>query len=366
MMTNGTRATRWRVTPAWLALGWFVACSNASAPAAAPVQGASSESAPAPAVSTPAAPPAGAASPPAAPSPEDAKREQDQRQLAADWSKLDAEDATEVQRLTPDLHAQTRALVEKKQPGLHAALTAALASKHRKPPNPARDPYRHPLETLEFFGLTQEQTVLEYGPGDGWFTELLAPVLAARGKLIVTATDPKGPRDQRATYYGERTRRFLARLPEAYAKVETVLLDPKAPRLGPDASIDLLLFSRGAHNLVTDGKLALYLGEFWRVLKPGGILAVEQHRADAGADPTASAKRGYLPEKWLIASIESAGFKLAGRAEINANPKDTKDYPEGVWTLPPALRLGDQDRAKYLAIGESDRMTLRFVKAPQR
>ncbi len=225
-----------------------------------------------------------------------------------------------------------------------------LAGKHRKPGNPPRDAFRHPIETLELFGLTPTQTVLEYGPGDGWYTELLAPVLSKKGKLIVTSTDPNGPKEERATLYGQRTKRFLERLPEAYGNVATVIVDPKAPNLGSDASVDLVLFFRGAHGLNNDKTLTQYLAEFHRVLKPNGVLGVEQHRAPAGADPVESSKHGYLPEAWLTSEIVKAGFKLAAKSEINANAKDTKDYPEGVWTLPPTLRLGDKDRDRYLRL----------------
>jgi predicted methyltransferase len=208
--------------------------------------------------------------------------------------------------------------------------------------------------------------VLEYGPGEGWYTELLAPALASRGKLSVTTTDPSGPKTERSTFYAERTKLFLERLPEAYGKVERVTIDPKAPKLGADATFDLVLLVRGAHGMHNNKLLNAWLQEFHRVLKPSGRLGVEQHRAAADKNPDEVSKQGYLPEPWLIAQIEAAGFKLAGKSEINANPKDTKDYPEGVWALPPTLRLGEVDKAKYLAIGESDRMTLSFVKVVQK
>jgi predicted methyltransferase len=334
-----------------------------------PEQGAT-QAAPPPPVAPPTAS-ASAATPPVAsaapstppPSPEEQKKADARRQLEADWAKLEAEDAAERARLTPEVHQSVAALVDKSYPTLHAALTAVLAGKQRRPEDVARDSQRHPRETLEFLGITPSETVLEYGPGEGWYTEILAPLLAKKGKLLVTTGDPNGPKDERATYYAERTRRFLARLPEAYGKVGTVVVDPKAPHLGPDQSVDAVLLFRGAHGMINDKKLDTYLAEFHRILKPHGVLGIEQHRAAAGADPSASAKNGYVPEAWLIAEVEKAGFKLAGKSEINANPKDTKDYPAGVWTLPPTLRLGEKDKDKYLAIGESDRMTLKFVKA---
>jgi predicted methyltransferase len=205
-------------------------------------------------------------------------------------------------------------------------------------------------------------TVLEYGPGEGWYTELLAPTLAAKGKLLVTSPDPKGPADARSTFYGQRLERFLARAPEIYGKVETIVIDGKNPKFGLEGKVDLVLFMRAMHGLHRDKLLAGVLAEAFAALKPGGVLGVEQHRAKPDANPDESAKQGYLPEAFVIQQVEAAGFKLGGKSEINANPKDTKDYPEGVWALPPTFELGDKDRAKYAAIGESDRMTLKFTK----
>ena len=296
------------------------------------------------------------------PTPEEKKKAEEARKLEEDWAKLRERHAAELARLTPEIRASSKALAEKAYPSTRAAITAAMAGKHRAPASAERDAQRHPLETLEFFGLKPGQAVLEYGPGEGWYTELLAPALASKGKLSVTTTDPNGSKTERSTLYGERTKLFIERLPEAYGKVERVLIDPKAPKLGADASHDLVLLIRGAHGMHNSKLLASWLSEFHRVLKPNGLLGVEQHRAAPDKNPDETSKQGYLPEKWLIAQIEAAGFKLQAKSELNANPKDTKDHPEGVWTLPPTLRLGEVDKAKYMAIGESDRMTLRFVK----
>src|SRR5690606_14979668 len=138
----------------------------------------------------------------------------------------------ELARLTPEIRAEAKALAEKRHTNGREAIAAAMKGRHRKPGNPERDVQRHPVDTLAFFGLRPNQTVIEYGPGEGWYTELLAPTLASSGKLYVTMTDPNGPRDQRATLYGERTRLFLERLPEAYGKVGTIVIDPRAPKLG--------------------------------------------------------------------------------------------------------------------------------------
>jgi predicted methyltransferase len=205
-------------------------------------------------------------------------------------------------------------------------------------------------------------TVLEYGPGEGWYTELLAPALAKKGKLLATNGDPKGPPEKRSTFYAERFQLFLDRSPELFGKVETVMIDGQNPSLGHDGTVDLVVVTRELHGMVTANKLDEWLAAMRTSLKPNGILGIEEHRAKADANPQESAKKGYLPEKWVIEKIEAAGFKLAGKSELNANPKDTKDYADGVWTLPPTLRNGDKDREKYVAIGESDRMTLKFTK----
>ena len=238
-----------------------------------------------------------------------------------------------------------------------------LKGKYRKPGNADRDKYRHPLDTLKFFGLKPNMTVIEYGPGEGWYTEILAPTLAASGKLIVTTTDPNGPPDARSTFYGEREKRFLDNVPELYGKVDRLVIDPKSPKFaGMDDKIDMVIVMRGMHGLQRDKLLSGFLGEVYKALKPNGVLGVEQHRSKPDANPEESAKQGYLPEAFVIKEAESAGFKLAGKSEANANAKDTKDYPEGVWTLPPTYELKDKDHDKYAAIGESDRMTLKFVK----
>ncbi len=316
---------------------------------------------PPPVASAAAAAPAPAAPP--APTPEEMKKAEARRQLEEDRAKWQDEHKAELARWTPELHAAAQALADKVYTSGPPAGEAATHGQYRKPGNAERDKYRHPIATLDFFGFKPTLTVLEVSPGDGWFTELLAPALASKGKLWVTTSDPNGPDDQRSTFNAQKYRAFLDKAPELFGKVQTVVVDDKAPALGADDSVDLVLFMREAHGMVTNGTLATWTAAVHRVLKTGGVLGVEEHRAPKGADPMESAKKGYLPEKWLIEQIEAAGFELAGKSEVNANPKDTKDYPEGVWTLPPSFRLGDKDRAKYAAIGESDRMTLKFVKA---
>ena len=308
------------------------------------------------------APPASSAPTPPEPTAEEKKKAEAAKKLQEDRAKWQDDNAKELARWTPDLHAAAKALADKSYPSAKAALQAAMAGKHRKPGDADRDQYRHPIETLAFFGFKPTMTVLEVGPGEGWYTELLAPSLAAKGKLIDTNTDPNGPDDQRSTFYGKRFKAFLDKAPEIYGKVQTVVIDSKAPALGLDGTVDMVLVMREVHGMVNGNTLGAWLGEIRKALKPGGVLGIEEHRAADDADPAQSAKKGYVPQKWLIDQIETAGFKLAAKSEINANPKDTKDYTEGVWTLPPTLELGDKDRDKYVAIGESDRMTLKFTK----
>lgn len=345
-----------RNTLSWSLLSLLVACAGPKPEPAPPQQ------APPPAPPAPEAPAAEAAAPAPEPTAEELKRAEEARKLEADRKRMRDQHQAELARWTPELRAEAKALADKAHPTAAQAIKAALAGKHRVPGNAERDQVRKPLRTLELFGLKPTMTVFEYGPGEGWYTEILAPVLAKRGKLIVNTADPKGPPDQRATFYAERLALFLDKSPEIYGKVERVVVDGKKPELGLEGSVDLALVIRGMHGMVNNQVLDAWLAEIHRALKPKGVLGVVQHRAKPDADPAQSAKQGYLPEKWLIEKIESAGFRLAAKSELNANPKDTKDHPAGVWTLPPTLRLGDQEREKYLAIGESDRMTLKLVK----
>ena len=245
-------------------------------------------------------------------------------------------------------------------------LRAAVASSARTDTERARDAYRHPVETLTFFGVRPDMTVLEISPGGGWYTAILAPVVADHGKLRVTNGDPNGPPENGGT---KRARALLARFaaaPATFGKVEPIIVDWKSPSaLGPDGSVDLVLTFRNVHNWVQAGTFDTVLADAFKVLKPGGVLGVVEHRANASpaaADPKVISDTGYVPESFVMEHATAAGFKLAARSEINANPKDTKDYGKGVWTLPPTYELGDTYCSKYAAVGESDRMTLRFVK----
>lgn len=235
---------------------------------------------------------------------------------------------------------------------------AVLAGAWRSDDNKARDAYRHPAETLAFFGVHPGQTVIEISPGGGWYTEILAPMLKGNGTYV--AAFPNDASSDYAKRNNEKFRAKLAAAPEQYAATMSVEYDPKAPSFGMDDTADVVLTFRNVHNW-GEGAPAMFAA-FNAVLKPGGTLGVVEHRAADGADPKSLEGSGYMPTEAVIKLATDAGFVLDGQSEINANPKDTKDYEKGVWTLPPSLALKDVDRDKYLAIGESDRMTLKFKK----
>jgi predicted methyltransferase len=243
-------------------------------------------------------------------------------------------------------------------------LELAITGNHREAKNVARDVYRHPKETLLFFGLKPGMTVVEIWPGGGWYTEILAPVLRDKGKLYEAsfAVQLKAAPDLRREI--ERDfRKKLAQRPEIYDRIiHTELQVPEYTAIAPRGSADLVLTFRNVHNWAKDGSADAAFKAFYDVLKPGGILGVSDHRAKPGTPFEDMIHSGYVTEDYVIELARRADFKLAAKSEINANPKDTKDHPKGVWTLPPTLRLGDRDREKYLAIGESDRMTLKFLK----
>jgi predicted methyltransferase len=239
-------------------------------------------------------------------------------------------------------------------------LDAVLAGSWRSATNKARDVYRHPKGTLQFFGLQPDQTVIEITPGGGWYSEILAPLLRDNGHYVAAVA---GSSDSESSQNASALRAKFTADPAEYGKASIVTFNPKAPVFGAPGSADMVLTFRNVHNWAVAGTASAMFKAFYAVLKPGGTLGVVDHRAAEGASFDSVKDSGYLPTEYVIKLATDAGFKLDAQSEINANPKDTKDYPKGVWTLPPTLTLGDQDRAKYLAIGESDRMTLRFVKA---
>lgn len=228
-------------------------------------------------------------------------------------------------------------------------LKAAVAADHRTVGNVARDAWRHPYETLSFFGIKPTDTVVELSPGGGWYTEILAPYLREQGQLY--AADGGSAR-------------FKAKMESmgVYGKVKITAFDPAKGVLdiAPPGSADAVLTFRNVHNWMASGSAQAVFDAAFKALKPGGVLGVEEHRLPASRTQDPKAKSGYVQEAVVVKFAEAAGFKLAGRSEINANPKDTADHEGGVWMLPPTN--SNKDRAKYLAIGESDRMTLKFVK----
>lgn len=244
-------------------------------------------------------------------------------------------------------------------PALPSTIEEAIASPYRTEANRPRDQYRHPLETLQFFGLKPGMAVIEISPGAGWYMEILAPLLAANGNYIGAIV----PSETGAMFakLNAGVEAWIKSHPALDGKIKIVNFAPPAP-LVEDSSVDMILTFRNVHNWMAAGTEQDAFNSFFKALKPGGVLGVVEHRADAKSKRDPKAKSGYVREADILALAKKAGFKLEARSEINANPKDTKEYPEGVWTLPPVLRLGDKDREKYLAIGESDRMTLRFVK----
>ncbi len=244
-----------------------------------------------------------------------------------------------------------------------AALDQAIAGAWRSPVNTARDKYRHPKETLTFFGVKANQTVIEITPGGGWYTEIIAPMLHDHGHYIGIIADPASVQTDARKETEDLNTRLEAKLamhPDQYALTQLRQIDPAAPVLGSPDSVDVVLTFRNVHNWVMDGTQAAMFKAFFNVLKPGGVLGLTDHRANP--DPATDGTKGYLTEQQVIDYATAAGFVLDAKSEINANPKDTKDYPKGVWTLPPSLTLKETDKVKYLAIGESDRMTLRFRK----
>jgi predicted methyltransferase len=242
------------------------------------------------------------------------------------------------------------------------ALKAAIGNSARTPEYVARDAARHPYETLTFFGIKPDMTVVELAPGGGWYTEILASYLRDKGKLIAAGESPTSEHEG-ARRYADNFSRKLAAKPALFTKVErTVFEPPRSYKIAAPNSVDMVLTFRNLHNWTGagDDKAREVLSQVRAVLKPGGVLGVVDHRLPASKP--AGATGGYLHEAYVIKLVESAGFKLAGKSEVNANPKDTADYAKGVWALPPVLANGQVDRDKYLAIGESDRMTLKFVK----
>ncbi|WP_232476155.1 class I SAM-dependent methyltransferase [Flavisphingomonas formosensis] len=234
-------------------------------------------------------------------------------------------------------------------------IAAAVADHRRSEANRARDSYRHPIQTLEFFEVRPNQTVLEYNPGGGWYTEILAPLLKAEGHYIAYgSTRGEAP-----------TKAMLAAKTDWFGtSPRYIVFDPTTGNYPEPGTVDRVLTFRNVHNLLMagDAQAAAAFRAFYAALKPGGILGIVDHRLPEEADNALERSSGYIKRSTILRLAEAAGFKLAGESNVNANPKDDHDHPNGVWSLPPTYQGGDTDRAKYQAIGESDRLTLKFVK----
>lgn len=240
-------------------------------------------------------------------------------------------------------------------------LEQAVAAPWRASEHKARDNDRHPLETLRFFDIQPDQRVIEITPGNGWYSEILAPLLKDRGHYTaaIYSTEGLSPSYIKA---GEALQAKFAANPTLYGKVDVISFDKKQPVFGPPASADRVLSFRNAHNWVAEGNAAATFKAFFDVLKPGGILGLVDHRAAEGTPLPEALEKGYLPTQAIIQLATDAGFETDGQSEVNANPKDTKQYPGGVWSLPPTYRDGQHNREQYQRIGESDRFTLRLRK----
>ncbi len=248
---------------------------------------------------------------------------------------------------------------------LPGSLEEAVDSSDRAEENSDRDEYQHPLETLKFFGVTPEMTVVEISPGAGYYTEILAPYLAKQGQYVMAIPRLPSNPPQILLDNEAKIQNILLRHPDVQHQAKIIPFEPidSRNRIKP-ASADLVISISSVHNWVAQNSVPMAFKFFHDILKPGGILGIVQHRVAAGKKNFP--KSGYLTESEVIAMAKKGGFRLAAKSEVNANPKDTADYPEGVWTLPPFYRLGEVDRDKYEDIGESDRMTLKFVKVPRR
>ncbi|HWM68367.1 MAG TPA: hypothetical protein VNO35_17380 [Steroidobacteraceae bacterium] len=241
------------------------------------------------------------------------------------------------------------------------ALDNILTGSQRSAQNSARDRYRHPKETLLFFGIRPEMKVLEVWPEPGWYTEIIAPLVRERGKYYAAVIAPD-PDSKYVTGRLSDYQQKLASTPDVYGAVQVVTFPNDGSDVVPPGSLDMVVTFRNIHNWMARDSAGQAFATAYKALKPGGVLGVVEHRGNSAIAQDPKAKSGYVNEDYAIRLIEGQGFRLVGESQVNANPKDTKDYEQGVWTLPPTYRLGDKDRQKYADIGESDRFTLKFVK----
>lgn len=244
------------------------------------------------------------------------------------------------------------------------SIKQAIVGDHRSDQNIDRNQYRHPIQTLDFFGLKPNMTVVEIWPGGGWYSEILAPVLKGRGQYYAAGFSLIAKRTPNwRKNYQKKFEQKLKQNPDIYSKtIITDLSIPERPEIAPAGTADLVLTFRNVHNWMKGDYAQAVFDSMFNALKPGGILGVVEHRAKPGTSLNAMISSGYVTEEHVIKLAQTAGFKLQDKSEINANPTDTTLHPKGVWTLPPTLRLGEKNHTKYLAIGESDRMSLKFIK----
>ena len=244
------------------------------------------------------------------------------------------------------------------------ALKAAVAGSQRTPAFVARDVWRHPVETLSFMGIKPSMTVVEISPGAGWYTEILAPYLRDKGQFILAASDPASSSEY-ARRSAERLKKKLDAQPAVYDKVKLGVFEPPSKlNYAPAGSVDLVLTFRNVHNWAAEGEpvTKAVFQSMYDALKPGGVLGVVDHRLPPNRQLDPKFESGYVHVAYVLRIAQSVGFKLQDQSEINANPKDTADHPGGVWALPPTYANKDKDRVRFETIGESDRMTLKFVK----
>jgi len=260
-------------------------------------------------------------------------------------------------------HAATAAGPNNMDAQMDTKLQAVLAGDHRSDANRARDAYRNPHGTLKFFGISEGMTVMEIWPSSGWYTEVLAPLMKDSGKYIAAHWDPESP----SKFVQNSVKRFTEKMnnnPDVYSQVEIVALMPQTGKSEPvpPGSVDMVLTFRNVHNWMGQNYQEDMFNVFQQSLRPGGYLAIVEHRGDSSVPQDPKAKSGYVNEEHTVQLAEAAGFELLASSDVNNNPRDTKDYEKGVWTLPPTYRNGYLGKKKYGKIGESDRFTLLFVK----
>jgi predicted methyltransferase len=244
-----------------------------------------------------------------------------------------------------------------------SAIQHAVEAPTRSEKFVSRDGARHPVEELSFFGVTPRSTVVEIWPGGGYWTQILAPLLHDHGTYYVATGSPDGDREEAAFALSPAFKQMLDAHPDIYGRVKLTVFGAHHPDLAPAGSADVVLTFRNLHNWMAEGNAAEMLATIRRSLKPGGILGIEDHRGNTKTPQDPKAASGYVRQDYAEALVERAGFVLAGSSEMDANPRDTADWPKGVWTLPPVLAMKNVDRAKYFAIGEADNFVLKFRKA---